>query len=984
VITPRVTRLLRVPDLRALHRAVAECLASADPLAARSQAVIVPTRGAGEWLRRTLETLSLERGAAAALILPEILTRQDFYSQLHQRLPGAPPLLSEFEREVLLRRAARAAAERGAPAPFSLRPGLIVEILGFYDELRRRHRTVGDFSRLITDSLAGSVEIDRGAERMQRQTRFLTAAFEEFERSVGAGGAIDEHRLRALLIETDAPPAFGHVVVAVADQPADPLGLWTADYDLLARLPGVQTIDVLATEALLAAGFHTRVHDLLPGIVEERRSDASPPPVLLAPEARPESPAVHWYTSRDREEELADVVRRVMTGAATGRVGVVFQRPLPYLYLARHVFADSLLTYEAMDALPLAAEPFAAALDLIFTCVGAEATRASLVELLRSPHWDFASLSGGEPLALHEIAALDGFLQRSKYLGGWGRLAALAGPRDGEPDAPKHSRGRIRADRALAAAVALAARLQTLSQPAGASTGIHALLAFVEEFERLPDAAQPWYAPHMRARAAILDALRRLAIAHARHDDAAVDPGELAATVRRWMEGQTFSPRTGTAGAALLDAAAATCADIDEVCLVGLVESDWPERTRRSIFYPANLLTQLGWPAEADRLAAARARFQDLLRLAHQRVSLSTFTLENDTIVSPSAFLDEVPASGLSLERRTFSKAARVFVHEALSELPVVTEAVAGSAAEWLELRRSRTDLDGDRHRGFAGRQHVSPHAVSHLERYLECPFKYFAQHVLSLEEERDDESVLTPQERGHLLHEVFERFFAAWHAAGNGGITPANLPAALALFEEIAEARLSALSEADRSLERTYLLGSAVAAGLAERAFAFEIDHQTPVLERLLEYPLAGEFEFAAGGRSRRIAIRAKVDRIDLLEDGTLRIIDYKLGRAPRPARALQLPIYGVSAAQHLEGRHGRHWTVSRAGYIAFREKRAFTALGGSSSLAAALEAGQERLMETVDRIERGEFPVDPDEPFLCTRCAYASVCRKDYVGDE
>jgi hypothetical protein len=120
------------------------------------------------------------------------------------------------------------------------------------------------------------------------------------------------------------------------------------------------------------------------------------------------------------------------------------------------------------------------------------------------------------------------------------------------------------------------------------------------------------------------------------------------------------------------------------------------------------------------------------------------------------------------------------------------------------------------------------------------------------------------------------------------------------------------------------------------------------------------------------------------LLEDGTLRVIDYKLGRAPKPARALQLPVYGVCAAQHLDGRHGRQWTLSRAGYIAFKERNAFTSLSGSGALAAALEAGQDRLLTTVEAIERGEFPVDPDEPFFCTRCGYAGVCRKDYVGDE
>ena len=64
---------------------------------------------------------------------------------------------------------------------------------------------------------------------------------------------------------------YRRVVVSVTDQAADPRGLWTADYDLLARLPGLAALDVIATENVLAAGFHERVHDVLPGIEEERR-----------------------------------------------------------------------------------------------------------------------------------------------------------------------------------------------------------------------------------------------------------------------------------------------------------------------------------------------------------------------------------------------------------------------------------------------------------------------------------------------------------------------------------------------------------------------------------------------------------------------------------------------------------------------------------------------------------------------------------------
>jgi RecB family exonuclease len=207
----------------------------------------------------------------------------------------------------------------------------------------------------------------------------------------------------------------------------------------------------------------------------------------------------------------------------------------------------------------------------------------------------------------------------------------------------------------------------------------------------------------------------------------------------------------------------------------------------------------------------------------------------------------------------------------------------------------------------------------------------------------------------------------------------------ALELFERVAERYLARLPDADRALERTHLLGSAAASGLAERAFAFEIEGGGDVVERLLEHVREGPFQFAAGGAVRTVQVKAKADRIDLMADGTLRSIDYKLGRAPKPSRALLLPIYGVMARQALEGHRGRAWTVGGAGYVAFREKEAFVPLGGrASALDTAIADGQARMLDAVDAIVRGEFPVKPEEPYRCQWCGYAAVCRKVYVGDE
>ena len=1007
MITPRTTRLIRAADLQAFQRAIVDCVPVAVD-AARACAVIVPSRSAAEELRRTIENFCLlppnrlrqgyaesaealrakaEGGSHAvgesARVMPDIVTRDELYARLRERLPGAPAPLTAFEREVLLRRSAHAARTAGAEPPFNLRPGLVSEILALYDELRRRHKTVADFDRLLTGTLESSAPYDRGAARLLAQTVFLTATFQEFEEALAAVAGVDEHAIRALALASPRP-LYRRLVVTVADETADRRGLWVADFDLFARMPDVEAIDVVATEALLESGFYQRLHEsLLPGIEDVRFDSEGGRPVLVVPDSEAGAELQRAFVCRDREEELAEFARALKAAPRTtplGRTAIVFQRPLPYLYLARQVFADAQVPYQALDSLPLAAEPFAAAVDLVFSAIAADFTRGALVELLRSPHFAFSA--GDHTVTPEDVHALDRYLVERKYLGDAGRLAALV-----SPDALSRAADAL-ARLALEAAASAAQELSAAAAAPTSSAQIDGILAFMLAREVRPADGDAWASRHLRAREAVLAALRTLRDAHAAHDPAPLSISELAGAVRRWIEGQTFSPRLGARGVMLMDASAAPYADVDEIRIVGLSEADWPEPSVRSIFYPQSLLTQLGWPGEQDRFPAARARFQDLLRLPRRRVSLSAFTLEDDAIVSPSALLEDVDAAGLSIERQAFAtgggRESRVFVHEALAIEPVAAAVPRGEAAEWLALRSSRR-FDDARFRGQTDPRAASSYAVSRLETYLECPFKYYAAHILRLPEERDEQAWLTPQERGHFVHAVFESFFAEWQRLGHGAITTANVAEAMALFDIVAEGHLAALPEGDRALERTLVLGSAAAAGFGERAFAFEIEDGIPLVERLLEYQLEGTFTFAAAGAAdggtRRVTLRSKADRIDLLQDGTLRIVDYKTGRAPDRKRALQLPIYGVCAQQALDGRHGRSWTVSRAGYIAFKEKVAFTEVPNPLK---ALAEGQATLLTVVDAIERGEFPVRPDEPFLCTWCAYAGVCRKDYVGDE
>jgi RecB family exonuclease len=299
-------------------------------------------------------------------------------------------------------------------------------------------------------------------------------------------------------------------------------------------------------------------------------------------------------------------------------------------------------------------------------------------------------------------------------------------------------------------------------------------------------------------------------------------------------------------------------------------------------------------------------------------------------------------------------------------------------------MRIARSPAADARYHGQAGAQAPRRLSVSAIETYLTCPFKFFAQYVLRLEEEPDDDEVMDPKKQGQFVHEVFQRFFATWQERGHHAITPDNLDAARALFAEIVEPLLARLPQAEAALERTRLLGSPVAAGLADIVFRMEAERPIEVVERLLEYKLEGEFEFAGPDGPRRIALRGVADRLDLLADGTIRLIDYKLSSAPQKSRALQLPIYGLCAEQRLQAHNGRSWRLGEAAYIAFRGlKRVHPLFTARADRDEVLKTAQDKLVGAVDAIERGEFPPTPNDVFLCGFCSFAAVCRKDYVGD-
>jgi ATP-dependent helicase/nuclease subunit B len=271
----------------------------------------------------------------------------------------------------------------------------------------------------------------------------------------------------------------------------------------------------------------------------------------------------------------------------------------------------------------------------------------------------------------------------------------------------------------------------------------------------------------------------------------------------------------------------------------------------------------------------------------------------------------------------------------------------------------------------------VSP---TRLEALATCPYRYFLQYVLHIKtppEALDEEELLTPAERGTLLHSVFEQFTRGLNERGERpdaahedeivALTEELIDAALAQRGDPAPAARAALGRAMTEVSRVFLRD--------------EVRHASIASPIALEHPFGhGEpvtLELAADVVLR---LRGFVDRVEQRSDGSFEVVDYKTGSAFGYAdegqvvgevlargRRLQWALY-AHALQQSEG-----WNVTHAGYrfVSMREY----AERRSYPLPPARDVA-DVLRQVVAPARGGFFPQVPDERGACRFCDVRRAC--------
>ena len=458
--------------------------------------------------RRTARGARSMRACAITRHRPHIGPRSAISTTLLiARLPEPLRLLTGFEREAVLAAGAREAEEAGSPPPFHVRPALVAEMLALYDHLRRLGRTVDDFDRLLDRRAraGGRIGSRRGAAARADAIpvggvsclRIASARRRRRRRA---------RRARPSVVGHAAPSRFGTSSIAIGDRPFDPDGYWPADVAMLTTIPGLESIDIVATRNMLDAGYLDRLRLAFVEIETShcRRTGAArrAPSVVVVPGSG-ELPSFSLSRSRGRARRRGQAHqgrsparrehRRSIASASSwrGRCRTSISRARCFPARAFRT-KRSIPCRSPRSRMPRPSTWFSKR-------VSANFTRRSMMALLRSPHFRF----------------------QSRWRRCRSRVDRRTRRRDGGAALPRRPRSAARAgrdvDRRRASRRARRARRRHRAGAAGRSHGRWSirsalLQAFLEAHDREHDDRR------RRARAAVVTALDGLIAAYRRHD----------------------------------------------------------------------------------------------------------------------------------------------------------------------------------------------------------------------------------------------------------------------------------------------------------------------------------------------------------------------------------------------------------------------------------------------------------------------------------
>jgi probable DNA repair protein len=431
----------------------------------------------------------------------------------------------------------------------------------------------------------------------------------------------------------------------------------------------------------------------------------------------------------------------------------------------------------------------------------------------------------------------------------------------------------------------------------------------------------------------------------------------------RALDETLFAPESRDAPIQIAGPAESAGLSADAVWFLGADEDAWPAGGTTHPLLPIEIQREAGMPHATPQLdwELAGAITNRILASAHD-VHFS-YAKQNETAEArPSRLIVQLAGEARKLTPELAappSQAPLTVDFEDYSRIPFPPGKVAGGAAV--------------------------------LTAQSQCPFKAFATARLAAQGWEPAEAGLTASQRGKLLHAVLH---SVWAGPPEGIRSYAELMS-------LNDRQAFAAGHVQRILARE--LRPNIRESMPRRYLELEEQRLTNLVSEWLEYEatrVAFEVDETEAKRTVHIAgltFDLRLDRLDLLNDGSQLVIDYKSGNVtpnswelPRPDD-VQLPLYAGFALdrerENLGGlvfakvRPGKH---EFAGFVGDARATLFSNLKGTSPLVKR-PFTVEQLLDWRDCIEQlardfldGKAEVNPREyPKTCEHCGLEALCR-------
>lgn len=304
----------------------------------------------------------------------------------------------------------------------------------------------------------------------------------------------------------------------------------------------------------------------------------------------------------------------------------------------------------------------------------------------------------------------------------------------------------------------------------------------------------------------------------------------------------------------------------DVMVLGGLNEGTWPGEAEADPWMSRPMRQAFGLPAPERKIGLSAHDFAQAF--AAPRVVLSRAVRVDGTPTVPSRWLLRLEAVMAAAGLSFGDDAGRYLDWHAQIDRPDAFAKVAPPAPRPPLAARPRRL------------------SVTEIETWMRDPYAVYAKHVLGLRALDPIDADASAADYGSLVHKAIERFVVE-----NPGILPDDAEARmLAIGEEVFEEALSRPG--------LWAFWWPRFCSVARWLVAHERGRRHEVARIFCE--IKGGLEIAAPGGP--FLLHARADRVDVLADGTLALIDYKTGQPPSAREvaagyAPQLPLEGAIA---------------------------------------------------------------------------------------